>query len=104
MNDILPFLKQKWSETNKQKMFESLISGLLFCGVILIWVNVIFIPVDDYLKTHTLENTDHVVIYSMLGFIITSIVAGFYLLRFTEYFIIKASLICYKLYKENLVD
>ena len=104
MKDIIPFLKQKWSETNKLKMFESVISGLLFCGVILTWLNIIFIPVDDYLKIHTLENTDHIVIYSMLGFIITSIIAGLYLLRYAEYFIIKSSLICYKLYKENISD
>lgn len=94
---IIPFLKQKWIEVDKLKMFESMISSIIFCVFILAWLEYIFKPVDDYLKTHTFDNTDPIVIHSMLGFIITSIIAGLYLIRFLDYFVIKGSLICYNL-------
>lgn len=98
----MSFLKQKWFETNKVELIESTIGGILFCVFIIGWLHLIFIPIDDYLKIHTLENTDHIVIFGLLGFIITSILAGLYLIRFIEYYIIKLSLICYKICKENM--
>ena len=97
MKDIIPFLKQKWIETVKLKMFESAISSIIFGVFIFAWLEYIFKPVDDYLKVHTFDNTDPIVIYSMLGFVITSIIAGLYLIRFLDYFVIKASLLCYNL-------
>lgn len=96
---IIPFLKQKWNETDKLKMFESAISSIIFGVMILSWLEYIFKPIDDYLKTHTFDNTESIVIYVMLGFVLTSIISGLYLIRFLDYFVIKSSLICYKLVK-----
>ena len=98
---IIPFIKQKWNETDKLKMFESMISGIIFGVFILAWLEYIFKPIDNYLKTHTIDNTDPIVIYAMLGFVLTSIISGLYLIRFLDYFVIKGSLICYNLGKEN---
>lgn len=99
---IIPFLKQKWDEVDKLKFFESSISSIIFGVMILGWLEYIFKPIDNYLKIHTFDNTDPIVIYAMLGFVLTSIISGLYLIRFLDYFVIKASLICYKLGKENL--